>query len=93
MLSSKCVGRPAGLVCGWLQANSWETRARASGSLSAGGNRTAFCAASRSEVASPRRGQLAVTGEDDGLRRSLRDIRRDLASTVVVKRLGDEPTR
>ena len=42
------------------------------------------------EEVSPRRDQLAVTGEDGGLGRSRRDIRRDLPSTVVFKPFGDE---
>src|SRR6266567_9181930 len=47
----------------------------------------------RLEDASPRRDQLAVTGKDDGPGRGRRDIRRDLPSTVVFKRLGDELAR
>ena len=38
----------------------------------------------------PRRDQLAITGEDDGFWQNWRDICRDLPTTVVVKRLGDE---
>ena len=47
----------------------------------------------RLEELAPRRDQLAVAGEHDCLGRSRRDIRRDLPSTVVLERLGDELSR
>jgi hypothetical protein len=42
------------------------------------------------ENASPRRDQLAVAGEDDGLRRCRRYVRRDLPSSVVLKLGGNK---
>jgi hypothetical protein len=47
----------------------------------------------RFQHGSPRRDQLAVTGEHDGLGRSRRDIRRDRPPTAVSQPLGDELTR
>src|SRR5262245_18101232 len=44
----------------------------------------------RFEDPSPESDQPAVTAEDYGLGGTRRDIRRDLPSTVVVERLGDE---
>src|ERR1700728_4509134 len=47
----------------------------------------------RLEDVAPRRDQRAVAGENDGLGRSRRDIRRDLPATVVFECLGDELAR
>src|SRR4051812_6759739 len=49
--------------------------------------------ACRFEIASPRRNQVAVTGKDDSLGRSWRDVRRDLPSAIVFKGLSDEMAR
>ena len=47
----------------------------------------------RLEVTAPLRDQLTVTGEHDGLGRIRRDVHRDLPTTVVLERLGDELSR
>ena len=44
----------------------------------------------RLEDSSPRRDQLAVTGEHDCLGRIRWDVHRDLPTTIVLERLGDE---
>ena len=47
----------------------------------------------RLEEPAPLRDQLTVTGEHDCLGRIRRDVHRDLPTTVVVERLGDELSR
>ena len=47
----------------------------------------------RLEEPAPLRDQLTVTGEDDRLGRIRRDVHRDLPTTVVLERLGDQLSR
>jgi hypothetical protein len=47
----------------------------------------------RLKVPAPLRDQLTVTGEHDCLGRVYRDVHRDLSTTVVLERLGDELSR
>src|SRR5256885_11935064 len=47
----------------------------------------------RLEDSAPLRDQLTVTGEHDCLGRIWRDVHRDLPTTVVLERLGDEFSR
>src|ERR1700716_1228649 len=44
----------------------------------------------RLEEPAPRRDQLTVTGEHDCLGRTRGDVHRDVPTTVVLERLGDE---
>src|SRR5215469_3537291 len=44
----------------------------------------------RLEDSAPLRDQLTVTGEHDCLGRICRDVHRDLPTTVVIERLGDD---
>src|SRR6516165_4798503 len=47
----------------------------------------------RLEDSAPLRDQLTVTGEHDRLGRIWRDVHRDLPTTVVIDRLGDDLSR
>src|SRR5215472_17477065 len=47
----------------------------------------------RLEHSAPLRDQLTVTGEDDCLGRICRDVHRDLPTTVVIERFGDDLSR
>src|ERR1700747_2815423 len=48
---------------------------------------------SRLEDSAPLRDHLTVTGEHDCLGRICRDVHRDLPTTVVIERLGDDLSR